>query len=52
MNWKQWILVGVMALGALTSVLNVGRERKPLDPGTASLTVLLSGLLIWLIVTI
>lgn len=52
MSWKQWILVLVQALSALITVSMVGQERKPTNPATASVAVLLSGLLIWLIVTI
>ncbi len=46
MNWFFWTLAAWLAVGALGSVALVGKPRKPIDPGTAMLTVIVNGLLI------
>ena len=45
----QWFLMGVaawLALGALSSVSLVGKERKPISGGTAVVKVLIHGALV------
>lgn len=46
MNWIDWILVGVLTLGALSTIAIIGRPREPLDPGVAAWLVLINVLLI------
>jgi hypothetical protein len=46
MTWFGWLLVGLIALGGLLSVGQIGRPREPLTPGTGALIVVLDALLI------
>ena len=46
MSWCFWLLCGILAASALFSILEIGKPRKPLTANTASLTVVLSALLI------
>lgn len=41
-----WILVGFFVLGALTTVSQIGKDRKPITPETAAVVVLGDMLLI------
>lgn len=37
-----WILVGWTALGAIASIMMIGRDRQPLTPGVATASVILA----------
>ena len=50
MNWLFWFLIGWWAFGALLTVGMVGKPRKPIDPGTAVVTILIHAALIVLLV--
>lgn len=52
MEILKWILVVLLAVGALSNVLLVGHERKPITSGAAALSVILDGLLIAWILTV
>lgn len=51
MEWQQWVLVAWLAFSALTLVFSIGRERKPLTPGAAVISLLILGALTALVVT-
>ena len=46
MHWSDWVLVVWLAIGAIASVAVVGQPRKPLEPGSAVLSILITGALI------
>lgn len=41
------LIITLYALGALSNVLLIGEERKPITRGVACISVILNGLLIW-----
>jgi hypothetical protein len=49
MTWQLWIAVGVFALGGLSTILSVGKERKPISPEMAALVLVIDVALIALI---
>lgn len=46
MSVFMWVLVGVLALGALATVSLVGKRRDPVSPGLAVWSVVLNAALI------
>lgn len=42
----QWVIVGYLAIQGLGTVALIGQQRKPIEPGTAAVSVLLCALLI------
>lgn len=46
----KWTMVGLMAVSALLTVGAVGKQRKPLEGGTAAVVVLVNALWIAAIV--
>lgn len=42
----HWVIVGYLIIGAVATVALVGQPRKPIEPGTAAVTVILNGLLV------
>lgn len=47
-----WILIGVLTLGAIATVMRIGKPRKPITAGDAAFSValnilLIAALLIW-----
>lgn len=52
MLWQQWFLVALFALNALCTIWMVEREREPITGPVAMLTVLIDGLLVWLVASI
>ena len=49
-EWVKWILVGWMAIGPVAMVLIIGIDRKPVTPGAALTSMIISGLIICAIV--
>jgi hypothetical protein len=45
MTWFDWILVTLLVLGVVVNVLFVGRERDPITPGVALLSVVVNAFL-------
>lgn len=41
------VLIGVFILGALTTVLMIGKERTPITPVMAAVSLVIDGLLIY-----
>lgn len=41
-----WFLVGYWGVNAVGTVALVGKPRKPIEPGTAAISVIIFGLLI------
>lgn len=39
MSVSEWVVVGILTLGAVSTVASVGKERKPLTPGVAAVGV-------------
>ena len=52
MVWQQYVLGAWLILGALAMISQVGKARKPIEPGAAVLSVILTGLFLWLIASI
>ena len=46
MNWFDYLLIGLWAFGALTSVATVEKPKKPNTPTTAAIIVALDALLV------
>jgi hypothetical protein len=46
MSLVMWIVVAILALGALVSVATVGKPRKPMTGGAAALVVIIDAALI------
>ena len=47
MEWFKIVLIVLYVIGALSNIALIGEERKPITKGTAALSVLLNGFLIW-----
>lgn len=45
-----WIIIGFFAFGALATVANIGKDRKPVTPDVAAAAVLFDLLMIVLLV--
>ncbi len=41
----KWVLVALFALGAIATIMQIGKEREPISPGVAALIVTLDGIL-------
>ncbi|GMA26176.1 hypothetical protein GCM10025864_39350 [Luteimicrobium album] len=50
MTWPKIVLLAWFALGALMTVATVGKQKKPTTPGTAAVSLVLVGLVAWLVV--
>lgn len=46
MNWILYAVASLMAFGALATISMVGKPRKPIQPVTAVITVVLNALMI------
>jgi hypothetical protein len=44
--WFKWLLVGVLSAGALLTVVDVGKPRKPISGGGAATTVAVTAYLV------
>jgi hypothetical protein len=45
----DWILVAILALSSACTIALVGKERRPITPGTAAVSVLINvGLIFWI----
>lgn len=52
MVWQQVVAIAVVALGALATVVEVGKPRKIITPGMAALSLVVNALFIWMIASI
>ena len=52
MVWHQWVYAGFMALSALGNVCMIGRPRTTATPGSTVIVLVLTGLLVWLVLSI
>ena len=50
MNVAAWVLIGYFIAGALTTILLIGRDRKPVTPSVAVGVVIADALLCWAVV--
>lgn len=50
MHWPKIVLLTWLALTVLSTITNIGKERKPVDPPLAGGVLILSGILAWLVV--
>jgi hypothetical protein len=50
MTWPKIVLLAFYALSAILTVTQIGKPRKPLQPGTAAATLVVTGLFAWLVV--
>jgi hypothetical protein len=49
-SWAKYVLIVLYVLNVLFTVGQIGKERKPVTPEVAVLTILWSGLFVWLVV--
>jgi hypothetical protein len=49
-EFAKWFLVGAFALGALLTIVSIGKRRQPLTPGTAATVVAVNAIYIVLII--
>jgi hypothetical protein len=49
LTWQLWIIVGVFAFAGISTVLSVGKERKPTSPEMATAVLILDVVFIALI---
>lgn len=52
MEWVLWVIVGLMAVGVVLGITQIGKERVPLTPGVAAISTVLNVLIIWAIIAI
>ncbi len=52
MSWIAWVLIGLHALSAISTVAMVGKRREPVTSVAAILSVGANALLIWAVVTL
>lgn len=46
----KWVLVGLFAIGGMSTISMIGEPRKPITPGVAILTVVIDVIfIIWLL---
>ena len=50
MSWQKWVLVGLLSLSTQITICMIGKQRKPLQPGTAALAALINLGMITLVV--
>jgi hypothetical protein len=50
MSWPKWVLIALYVFTALANVASVGKERKPLSPGVATASLVVTGILVVLVV--
>jgi len=50
LNWAQWTLIGLTAVGTFIIIATIGQERKPRTPLEAAIALVINVLSIWLIV--
>lgn len=51
MTWPKYVLLTWMGVEALSAVALIGRQRKPIDPGTAVASLLLYAAMALLVVS-
>lgn len=52
MTWFGWLLATFLIFGALVTVADVGKPRKPLTSTVAACTVVVTGLFVWGMATV
>ena len=52
MVWQQVVLVVYLAIGGLATIALVGKERKPITPNVASISVMITSVLMLIVVSI
>lgn len=52
MSWIAWALIGWVGLGAVLTVIQVGKERKPITAETAAWTVVVQSLVAFAIIAV
>lgn len=50
MSWPKYVLLAFQALGVLLTVGQIGKVRKPLTPNIAAVSLIVSGVVAWLVV--
>jgi hypothetical protein len=50
LNWAQWVLIGLMAVGSLVAIATIGQKREPRTPAEACIAVVLNVVCIWLVI--
>lgn len=51
MNWQKWALIAWLTFGAIVSVTQIGKPKKPTTPGVAAISLVLTLGVIALVVT-
>jgi hypothetical protein len=49
MTWPKYVLVVIYALALLGTISQIGKPREPLSPGSASFSVVFTGLMVALV---
>ena len=50
MSWPKWVILSWYALSMLVIIAKIGKERKPITPPEAALSLIFTGALAWLVV--
>lgn len=50
MTWPKIVLLAFYAISLLVTISTIGKTRKPLEPTTATISVVVTGLMAWLVV--
>lgn len=51
LSWQQWLLAAFFGFNSLVTIAFIGKDRKPLEPVTAMIVVIINAALIAAVVT-
>lgn len=52
MAWQQWLYLIFAILGLAMSATQIGKPRRPLEPGAFAIMIIFQALLAWLVLSI
>lgn len=47
LTWFGWVYLSFVVLGAMVSVSQIGKQRKPLEPDTVIVILIIHALQLW-----
>lgn len=50
LTWPKMVLLALFVLLALTNIAQIGKPRRPLEPGAVVIATVLQGVICWLII--
>ncbi|GMA26161.1 hypothetical protein GCM10025864_39200 [Luteimicrobium album] len=50
MTWPKIVLLAWFAFSALVTIATIGKPRKPTTPGVATGSIVILGVVVWLVV--